>query len=83
MFDGWVAQSTYEAEQRHPYPDDDRRRTHYAAQRAIELAMAFVLDNDGELAATREQLERTLEASIELASLSPKPLILKVQGHKE
>jgi len=76
MHDGWVAQACAEAEQVYPDPSDDRRRTHHAASRALELALSFVLDNDGELTMVREQLDRVLENSITLANMSPRSFVM-------
>ena len=71
MHDGWVAQATAEAEQRYPHPLDANQRANFAASRALELGMSFVLDNDGELNAVREQLGRVLENALELTRLTP------------
>ncbi|MFC0683187.1 hypothetical protein [Novosphingobium clariflavum] len=78
MHDGWLAQATYEAEQHYPYPEDARQRAHYAADRALLLALSFVLDNDGEMNALREQLDRITESSLSLLNkFPPAPIILK------
>lgn len=76
MHEGWIAQATAEAEMRHPDPRDDRKRTHYAVSRALELAMSFVLDNDGELAMVREQLNRMASHVITLGNSTPTRLVV-------
>lgn len=76
MLDGWVAQATQEADMRFPDPRDDRERTHFAAQRAVELAMSHVLDNDGELQMVMKERDTLLENSIRLANLTPPTAII-------
>lgn len=76
MLQGWVAQATAEAEQRYPGPYDEPARAHEAATIAVQLAMSFVLDNDGEYQAIRETLDKVLEAQLTMNQLSPRPLII-------
>lgn len=76
MHDGWIAQATFEAEEHCGDRYDAPRMAQYAADRAIQLAMSFVLDNDGELNAVREQMEKLLEANLTMASLSPRPIVI-------
>ena len=83
MHDGWVAQATVEAEQRYPQPLDANQRAHFAATRALALGMSFVLDNDGELNAVRERLERVLENHLELARLTPPVPFITKTGEDE
>ena len=60
LHDGWVAQATMEAER--VYPEwDDTRRAHFAADRALQLALTFILDNDGEMAYLRALVEEQAE----------------------
>ncbi len=78
MFDGWVAQATQEADMRFPDPRDDREKAHFAARRALELAMSHVLDNDGELQMVMEQRDQLLDKAIEAARMMPPPQIIRV-----
>ncbi len=71
LADAWVNQAMMEAEQHYDSYREGAAFAHYAARRAVELAMSFVLDNDGELAATREQLERALETQLQFLRTQP------------
>lgn len=80
MFTGWVAQALREAELR-----ADTHRSPYlfaqrAAERALELALSHILDNDGEYQAVRAELERSLKSQIELANNALAPIIIAKDG---
>ncbi|KPH67548.1 hypothetical protein ADT71_02285 [Novosphingobium sp. ST904] len=75
MRDGWVAQATSEADMRYPDPYDPRR-TAFAAERALELALSFVLDNDGELVAVRQDLECMTKRCIDVLNTRVMPYVL-------
>lgn len=77
MMQGWVGQATMEAEQRYPHPDQYAARAHDAAQRAIGLALSFVLDNDGEYQMLREELDRALKNTIDLVNAKPISLVIE------
>lgn len=66
MRDGWVAQATTEAKMRYPHPLDAGERSALAAERALELGLSFVLDNDAELAAVRHELDQMTKRCLEL-----------------
>lgn len=84
MHDGWIAQAIYEAEQRYRYPEQARQMAEYAADRALQLALSFVLDNDGEMNALREQLDRITESSLSLLNkFPPAPIILKSEEDRK
>jgi hypothetical protein len=51
---------------RYPDPFHARERSSFAAERALELGMSFVLDNDGELAAVRQELEQMTKRCLDL-----------------
>lgn len=77
MFDGWVAQATYEAEQRCPDAQDGRQRAQEAARIGIQLAMSFVCDNDGELLAALAERDQMHEHLLKWQHMQP-PLSLLV-----
>ena len=74
MFDGWVAQATLEAANHFPDTYDASERAGYAAEMALRLALSFIIDNDGEYQALREQLDRVMENFITLETLNPRPI---------
>lgn len=76
MRDGWIAQATAEAEQRYPGRLEAGLRMHYAASRVLELAMSFILDNDGELAMTRRELVQAQKALAKHIEMAPRPIII-------
>lgn len=70
VFDGFVSQALIEADQRFPEPYLDVERTRYAARRAAELAMSFVLDNDSEYQMIYAEWERAVANALTLANTS-------------
>lgn len=80
MFDGWVAQATQEAEMLYPDLRDDRQRTHFAAERAVQLAMSHVLDNDGELQMLAEENDRLRKQILDFAHRTPPNSVLIIPG---
>ena len=82
MRDGWVAQATAEAEMRYPHALDARPRAAMAAERALDLGMSFVLDNDAELAAVRRELEEMTKRALDLLNTRCMPGVF-VKGHEE
>lgn len=77
VFDGFISQALIETDQRYPDPYMDRERILYATHRATELAMAFVLDNDGEYQMIYEQWEKAVENAISFANMTGPTLIIK------
>lgn len=72
MFDGWVAQATMIAEQRNRGDEYDyRRMAHDAAQEALALALAFILDNDGEYQMVCEERDRIRDQVLSRVMLTP------------
>ena len=77
MMDGWIAQATKEAELNHDLcRDDPRRLAHNAARRALELAMSFVLDNDGEYQGVCEQRDQLLDNALKLEAMRPPSIVI-------
>lgn len=77
-YDGWIAQATFEAYNRYPHPMDSEQRASYAASRAVELVMSFILENDGEYQAVRQQLDEVLKRSLEMAMYAPVQMIVPI-----
>ena len=48
----------------------------FAAERAVQLAMSFVLDNDGELMAAYTQMDAMMKNMATAINLSPTPPIV-------
>lgn len=83
MFDGWVAQATMEAEQRFPDPRDDRARSHFAAETALRIGLAFVLDNDGEYQRVLAENEKLMKRLLDAAHLPPLHVVLPSADEQE
>lgn len=76
VFDGFISQALIEADQLYPAPHMDRERTNFAARRSAELAMSFVLDNDGEYQMIYDQWEKAVKAGLEIAQSKGPSLIM-------
>lgn len=81
MFDGWAHQACMEAEARYPdirSPHDAQKLAYFAARRALELAMTFVLDQDGEYKMVCEERDKAFEALIKQSEmLTPQQIMVK------
>lgn len=77
LFNGWAAQATLEADQRFPDPHDGRLAACFAAERAIELAMSFVLDNDGEYQMVSDELNQLRNRVIEGFMMPPAVVVMQ------
>lgn len=80
MRDGWVAQATIEAENTYPDPRDGRPSARWAAERAIDLAMQHVLDNDGEMHAVMAERDQFRDQSILDTKLTPLRLVIEKEA---
>ena len=77
MFDGWAAQATITAEQCNRGDEYDyRRMAHAAAQEALALALAFILDNDGEYQRVCEERDRYRDQILNTAMLTPPSMFI-------
>lgn len=81
MFNGWVAQATATADQRRCGDGSGfRQMAHDAAQQALALAMAFILDNDGEYQMVCEERDRLREHILSIANLTPPASFVAEKG---
>jgi hypothetical protein len=77
LFDSFVYQAIVEVRERHGCAENHHQAeelAHRTAERAVALAMAFVLDNDGEYRMVCEQRDQLLERQLkgfELSAMSP------------
>jgi len=72
LMDSWTVQAMMEVEARRGHPADEhdsKRFAHEVAQRAVAIAMSFVLDNDGEYQMVCQERDGILQAHIDAAGM--------------
>jgi hypothetical protein len=82
LFDSFIYQAMVEVREHHGHaedPHDAERLAHKTAERAVALAMAFVLDNDGEYEMLRQHNDQLMDTVIETGKLTPRTMILQVE----
>lgn len=71
LFEGWVAQAAMTAEPR--ARGDAHMAARLAAEEALKLALAFILDEDGEYRAVCAERDRYRDQLLETIDLVPPP----------
>lgn len=86
LFDSFVYQAMVEVREQHGRPEspyEAEKFAHVTAEKAVALAMSFVLDNDGEYKMLREQFDQLMQTMIDARHLSPGPsIIITATGEK-